>query len=555
MEQINPETFRDPHSWDLLLPLDSPPKNRRKSNRRQAFTDSNSGNNNLTDRRREDRRGIEVKLPIHSPITVVYEYLRNVDNLPSLFPGMLKLRRLDGDVIENVADLGGTPLRWALKLSFEDSEHSIHFARISGDLECCDGVLAISQMPGSTLVTVKAYVNFGFAGLERVLGPVLKEKIKSVVEGALYQVKTILEKTNPSPPKFAFLIHSTDLNLYEGAFRDKPCPEHKKEILEKVFGWLPPFKASHIYGVQSLTGKIIEGDFIYSPLTPRQILNGNSKMVLDHMIEAGRMAQHLGARILGLGAYSAFVGRRGVQIAESLLIPVTTGTAFTIRASLDAFYKAAVTVGIDLKKAHIVAIGATGTLASVCLEILSSDLESITMVAQRLDKLKAFRETLLSKNRHLNISVSVDIQKAVKDADMILICTSTPDILVDVKDLKPGAVVCDVSQPHNVSQENAALRKDVLVIDGGVIRPPGDVRFNFYFGLPSAFAFACMAETMILTLEERFENYSLGGNVTAEKVQEIGVWGRKHGFELGGLKSFGRSITWEDLDRIKSLRK
>jgi predicted amino acid dehydrogenase len=97
-------------------------------------------------------------------------------------------------------------------------------------------------------------------------------------------------------------------------------------------------------------------------------------------------------------------------------------------------------------------------------------------------------------------------------------------------------------------------RKDVLVIDGGVIRPPGDVRFNFFFGLPPGLAFACMAETMILTLEGRFESYSIGGNISSERVREIGLLAQKHGFELSDLKSFGKTITTEDLNAVRKAR-
>jgi len=85
----------------------------------------------------------------------------------------------------------------------------------------------------------------------------------------------------------------------------------------------------------------------------------------------------------------------------------------------------------------------------------------------------------------------------------------------------------------------------------GVIRPPGDCRLNFYFGLPEGLAFACMAETMILSLEKRFESYSLGGNLTAEKVDEILSWGDRHGFRLAEPRSFGKTITPEDIKRVR----
>jgi fatty aldehyde-generating acyl-ACP reductase len=52
---------------------------------------------------------------------------------------------------------------------------------------------------------------------------------------------------------------------------------------------------------------------------------------------------------------------------------------------------------------------------------------------------------------------------------------------------------------------------------------------------------------MILALEERCENYSLGRDLTVSQVREIQRLGKKHGFKLAGLRSFERALTKEDL--------
>jgi predicted amino acid dehydrogenase len=118
--------------------------------------------------------------------------------------------------------------------------------------------------------------------------------------------------------------------------------------------------------------------------------------------------------------------------------------------------------------------------------------------------------------------------------------------------LKPGAVVCDVSLPHDVSREVQKLRPDVLVIEGGVVRVPGDnVNFNYDFGYPPNVALACMAETMILALEGRFDRFSLGRGIKLEKVEEISRLARKHGFKLAGFRSFEQFLSNEEIDRIR----
>ena len=136
--------------------------------------------------------------------------------------------------------------------------------------------------------------------------------------------------------------------------------------------------------------------------------------------------------------------------------------------------------------------------------------------------------------------------------------TSSADTIIEPEYLKPGAVVCDVARPRDVSKKVAEERDDVLVIEGGLVEVPGDVNFNFNFGYPPKLALACMSETMILALEGRFENYTLGRNLTLEQVEEIGRLAKKHGFKLAGLRSFERPVSQEtifDIRRRAELKK
>jgi fatty aldehyde-generating acyl-ACP reductase len=56
---------------------------------------------------------------------------------------------------------------------------------------------------------------------------------------------------------------------------------------------------------------------------------------------------------------------------------------------------------------------------------------------------------------------------------------------------------------------------------------------------------------MILTLEGRFENFSLGRGIKLEKVEEINNLGKKHGFKLAGFRSFEQFITDEAISKIR----
>ncbi|MFN2199492.1 MAG: LPXTG cell wall anchor domain-containing protein, partial [Anaerolineales bacterium] len=115
--------------------------------------------------------------------------------------------------------------------------------------------------------------------------------------------------------------------------------------------------------------------------------------------------------------------------------------------------------------------------------------------------------------------------------------------VVNITKCKPGAVICDVARPPDISTAEAALRPDVLVIESGEVLIPGDIDFGYDIGLPPKTAYACLAETALLAMEGRFEDYTLGRNITIERVKEIYRLFKKHEFQIAGLRSFGEYVT------------
>jgi len=355
--------------------------------------------------------------------------------------------------------------------------------------------------------------------------------------------------------RFGFVFHPLDMGLYANGFNEPGIRKKRLSLMRQVIRWFPPMKRATVTGIRSMTGDAIEGDMILVSLLPEQILNLESGFVMKKIIEAGKIAQDLGDSIVGLGAYASQVGRKGVRVAKNLKIPVTTGNSYTIAVAIDATLIACHKVGINIKEAQVCVIGATGAIGSICTKILASyKPKKMTIVARNLFRLKRLAKSVESGWPDVNVSIARDIQKASGEADVMIIATNTPVAIVDVETLRPGTVICDVSSPRNISMEAMRLRQDVLVIDGGIIQPPGEVDFHFSFGLPPGLAYACMAETMILTFEGVFESYSLGGNITLEKVQRIQTWGIKHGFKLAKLRSFGHEITPQQMEKVRIAR-
>jgi hypothetical protein len=73
----------------------------------------------------------------------------------------------------------------------------------------------------------------------------------------------------------------------------------------------------------------------------------------------------------------------------------------------------------------------------------------------------------------------------------------------------------------------------------GEIELPGDVHMRD-IGLPTGVAYACLAETVVLALEGRYETFTVGRAIEWEKVKEIYQLGLKHGMKLATISGSRR---------------
>lgn len=351
-----------------------------------------------------------------------------------------------------------------------------------------------------------------------------------------------------SPGRFAFVIHPLYVQQYAQKFpftRFLPG-----RLVERAFRAVPPFEASHITGIVSTTGARAEGWFIALPWTPRVLLDAPVDLVYRRLIQAGRIAERLGAGILGLGAFTKIVGDRGLTVARELAIGVTTGNSLTAATAVEGALAAAARMEIDLRRARVAVLGATGSIGAVCCRLLAPQVGGLVLAARHLDRLEALAARLRSEAA-ADVAVTSDVRDAVSSAEIVLTVTSATDVLVEPEDLRPGAVVCDVARPRNVSRLVYERRRDVLVIDGGVIDVPGPVDFGLDFGFPPGTCEACMAETMLLALEHRYEDYTLGADLVLDRVREIHALMHRHGFRLSGLRRFERRIADDEVDAIR----
>ena len=349
--------------------------------------------------------------------------------------------------------------------------------------------------------------------------------------------------------KFAFIIHPLDAK--RDISRKYPFVKYLPDsIIEWGLKHKSPIEVSHITGIVSDTGAEAEGWFVGCPLSAKQILKLPVEFVYNKIIETGRLAEEHGAKIVGLGAFTSVAGDKGKTIAENLNIAVTTGNSFTIATGIEGALKAAEMMDIDLSSATSAVVGAAGSIGRACSEILSDEVAALRLVGLATDPLDEIARSLSEKKA--DVQVFNDVAQGLKDADIVISVSSAVDAIIQPEHLKSGSVICDIARPRDVSLKVVQERDDVLVIDGGVVEVPGPVDFGFDFGFPPKTAYACMSETIALALEGRYENFSLGGDLSVDKVREISAIARKHGFKLAGFRSFEKAVTEEQIQAIKS---
>jgi predicted amino acid dehydrogenase len=312
----------------------------------------------------------------------------------------------------------------------------------------------------------------------------------------------------------------------------------------------PVVMPGKITGIRSKTGAETEGWFIGCPLTPDQMLQKLPlERVYARLVQCAELAAEQGAHLIGLGAFTSIVGDGGRTIRQRSKIGVTTGNSYTVATAIEGTLRAAQLLDIDIPNATLAVVGATGSIGKTCAAMLSREFGRTILIGRDREK----TELVAADIPNAEVSTYVG---SIREADVVISVSSSSKELIMPDHLRAGSVVCDVARPRDVSARVTQERPDVLVIEGGVVKVPGNVEFNFDFGFPSQTAYACMSETILLALEGNpaLFDFTLGKDVTIEQVQLITALAAKHGFELAGFRSFERAVDPEAIKRAKRAR-
>jgi predicted amino acid dehydrogenase len=365
--------------------------------------------------------------------------------------------------------------------------------------------------------------------------------------------------------RWAFVIHPLSQEYFKNV---KPIellshvsPPAFMDVVEKAMAYAPPFVYSHVTGIKSPTGVEAEGWLISVGGTPREIMSHSPEFTYKRLLEAARVARSLGAQIMGLGAFTKVVGDAGLTVARRASLPITTGNSYSASGALWAAHDAMRRLGLVSPAARdgqrlrfkAMVVGATGSIGSVCARLLAMVAEEVYLVSPETAKLLSLKGSILKETPDAKLHLASATDRDIGGMDMIVTATSgAGKKILDIMKVKPGCVITDVARPLDLPPEEVARRPDVLVIESGEIQLPGKVKMG-NIGLPPGVAYACLAETIVLALEGRFENFTVGRNIEWEKVREIYRLGLKHGMKLAAISGVNGPFSDADIRRVRKL--
>ncbi|MDA9747140.1 long-chain acyl-[acyl-carrier-protein] reductase [Prochlorococcus sp. AH-736-M13] len=299
--------------------------------------------------------------------------------------------------------------------------------------------------------------------------------------------------------------------------------------------------------VKSATGISIEGSYIDSCFVPEML--SRFKTARRKVLNAMELAQKKGINITALGGFTSIIFEnfnllQHKQIRNTALEweRFTTGNTHTAWVICKQLEINAPSIGIDLQKATVAVIGATGDIGSaVCRWLINkTGISELLMVARQ-------QEPLALLQKELDGGTITSLDEALPQADIVVWVASMPKTIeINTDNLKKPCLMIDGGYPKNLDEKFQG--ENIYVLKGGIVEFFNDIGWNMMelaeMQNPQREMFACFAEAMILEFEKCHTNFSWGrNNISLEKMEFIGAASLKHGFSAIGLDKQPKVLT------------
>jgi len=286
-----------------------------------------------------------------------------------------------------------------------------------------------------------------------------------------------------------------------------------------------------------------------------QLLN-NHKLRKAKILQCARLAEKLGAQIVGMAGLIAFFGKGGYFLSEQFPhVGFTTGHAYTIANILEIAKASTKRAGLSLTEATVAIVGAAGSIGSGCAKLFAQlgvpRLILIDILWQ--EQLETVVAAVRAINQQIQVTASPRLQ-AMRAADLSVVATNSPRTIIDPDFLKPGAIVIDDSFPKNVPETITKARDDIIAVEGGMARLPSTMEIDRARNVPNVMdvpltrmiscqeVYGCFVETITLAACGHRGNYGLGPS-NPLLAQDILVKARELGISPAPLQFFGQAVS------------
>lgn len=291
--------------------------------------------------------------------------------------------------------------------------------------------------------------------------------------------------------------------------------------------------------ITSPTGQTIEGAYIDSVFVPEMLRR--FKTAKRKVLASMELAQKRGIDITALGGFTSIIFEDLNLLREQRVSAVnlewerfTTGNTHTAWVICQQVLRNAPALGIDLARARVAVVGATGDIGSaVCRWLQRQGVGELLLVARRPQPLAELQESL-GEGRILSLD------EALPEADVVVWVASLPQSLeINTAALRRPCLMIDGGYPKNLDAKAAA--PGVHVLKGGIVEFWQDIGWQMMevaeMTRPQRQMFACFAEAMLLDFEALHTNFSWGrNNITLANMDRIGEASIRHGFQALALQ-------------------
>jgi fatty aldehyde-generating acyl-ACP reductase len=335
---------------------------------------------------------------------------------------------------------------------------------------------------------------------------------------------------------FGLIGHSTSLEEARSKALALGYPEYAEGDFEM---WcVAPPQLVETVTVTSQTGLSIQGAYIDSVFVPEMLTR--FKTARRKVLSAMELAQKQDIAITALGGFTSIIFENFNLLKEQQIRSTTldwqrftTGNTHTAWVIAQQVERNAPLLGIELSKAKVAVVGATGDIGSaVCRWLQRSGVGELLLVARQQNRLEDL-QTELRSGRILAL------EEALPEADVVVWVASLPQGLAfDAVNLRKPCLMVDGGYPKNLDSKVTA--DGVHVVKGGIVEFWQDLGWQMMevaeMENPRRQLFACFAEAMLLEFEGIHTNFSWGrNNITLENMELIGAASLRHGFQALGL--------------------